>query len=62
MNCKFEGREEHRILVCATKRILLGEELLIDYNLNRIDVASMVQGNRGSSHAMSHQVNAKYSK
>ena len=58
-NCEFEGREEHRIFVCATKKILLGEELLIDYNLNRIDVASMVQGNRGRSHAMPHQVNAK---
>jgi len=61
LNCEFEGREEHRIFVCATKIILPGEELLIDYNLNRIDVASMVQGNRGRSHAMPHQVNAKYS-
>ena len=60
-NCEFEGREEHRIFVCAIKTILLGEELLIDYNLNRIDVASMVQGNRGRSHVMPHQVNAKYS-
>ena len=33
-NCEFEGREEHRIFVCATKTILPGEELLIDYNLN----------------------------
>ena len=60
-NCEFERREEHRIFVCATKTILPGEELLIDYNLNRIDVASMVQGNRGRSHAMPHWVNAKYS-
>ena len=60
-NCEFEGRKEHRIIVCATKTILLGEELLIDYNLNRIDVDSMVQGNRGRSHAMPHRVNSKYS-
>ena len=61
LNCKFEGREEHRIFVCATKTILPSEELLIDYNLNRIDVASMVQGNSGRSHVMPHQVNARYS-
>ena len=60
-NCEFEGREEHHIFVCATKTILPGEELLIDYNLNQIDVASMVQGNCGRSHTMPHQVNAKYS-
>jgi len=41
-NCEFEGHEEHRIFVCATKTILPGEELLINYNLNRIDVASTV--------------------
>ena len=61
LNCEFEGCEEHSIFVCATKTILSGEELLIDYKLNQIDVASMVQGNRGRSHVMSHQVNAKYS-
>ena len=61
LNCKFEGCEEHRIFVCATKTILQGEEFLIDYNLNRIDVASTIHGNRGRSHAMPHQVNAKYS-
>ena len=61
LNCEFEGHEEHRIFVCATKTILPGEELLIDYNLNRIDVDSMVQGNHGRSHAMPRQVNAKYS-
>ena len=61
-NCKFEGHEEHRIFVCATKTIVPGEELLIDYNLNRIDVASTVQGNCGRSYAIPHQVNAKYSK
>ena len=60
-NCAFEGREEHHIFVCATKNIIPSEELLIDYNLNQIDVASTVQGNLGRSHAMPHQVNAKYS-
>ena len=42
LNCEFKGCKEHRIFVCATKTILLGEELLINYNLNRIDVASKV--------------------
>ena len=60
-NCEFEGREEHRIFVCETKTTLTGEDLLIDYNLNRIDVASMVQGNHGRSHNMHPQVNSKYS-
>ena len=41
-NCEFEGREENRIFVCATKTILPGEELLINYNLNQTDVASTV--------------------
>jgi SET domain-containing protein len=36
-NCIFEGCEGNRIFVCATKTIVPGEELLIDYNLNRID-------------------------
>ena len=36
-NCIFEGREGNRIFVCAIKKIAPGEELLIDYNLNRID-------------------------
>ena len=37
-NFIFEGREGNRIFVCAIKTIAPGEELLIDYNLNRIDV------------------------
>ena len=61
LNCEFEGCEEHCIFVCATKTILSGEEFLIDYNLNQIDVASTVHGNRGGSHAMPHQVNSKNS-
>ena len=48
-NCEFEGCEEHCIFVCATKTILPSEELLINYNLNQIDVASMVQANHGRS-------------
>ena len=31
-NCVFEGREGNRVLVCAIKSIVAGEELLIDYN------------------------------
>ena len=43
-NCVFEGREGNYVFVCAIKSIDVGEELLIDYNLNRIDtdVAIMV--------------------
>jgi hypothetical protein len=44
LNCVFEGREGNRIFVCATKTIVLGEELLIDYNLNRIDGGSVAMG------------------
>jgi hypothetical protein len=36
-NCIFEGREGNRVFVCAIKSIAAGEELLINYNLNRID-------------------------
>jgi SET domain-containing protein len=36
-NCIFESHEGNRIFVCATKEIVPGEDLLIDYNLNRID-------------------------
>ena len=35
-NFIFEGRQGNCIFVCATKSIVAGEELLIDYNLNRI--------------------------
>jgi hypothetical protein len=44
-NCIFEAREGNRIFVCATKTIVPGEELLIDYNLNRIDG----EGDRGKA-------------
>ena len=36
-NCIFELCEENRVFVCAIKSIAAGEELLIDYNLNRVD-------------------------
>ena len=42
--CIFEAREGNRIFVCASKTILLGEELLIDYNLNRIDGGDVAMG------------------
>ena len=36
-NFIFEVREGNHVFVCAIKSISLGEELLIDYNLNHID-------------------------
>ena len=36
-NCIFEAHEGNRVFICAIKSIRVGEELLIDYNLNRID-------------------------
>jgi hypothetical protein len=36
-NSIFEGREENRVVLCAIKKIALGEELLLDYHLNQID-------------------------
>ena len=36
-NCIFEGREENLVFVCAIKSIAAEEELLINYNLNRVD-------------------------
>jgi hypothetical protein len=43
-NFIFEGREGNHIFVCATKSIVVGEELLIDYNLNRIDGGDATMG------------------
>ena len=37
-NCIFEEHEGNRIFVCAMKTIMAGEELLVDYNLNRVDL------------------------
>ena len=36
-NCIFESREGNHVFVCAIKSIVAGEELLIDYNLNRVN-------------------------
>jgi hypothetical protein len=57
-NFIFEAREGNHIFVCATKTIVPGEELLIDYNLNRIDG----EGDRGKTPTLPQQVKVKYSK
>ena len=36
-DCIFKVHEGNHVFVCAIKSISAGEELLIDYNLNRID-------------------------
>ena len=36
-NCIFEVREGNGAFVCSIKSIAIGEELLINYNLNRVD-------------------------
>lgn len=43
-NCIFEAHEGNRIFVCASKTIVIGEELLIDYNLNQIDGGDVAMG------------------
>ena len=43
-NCIFEGCEGNHVFVYATKSLVVGEELLIDYNLNRIDVGIDIMG------------------
>ena len=43
-NCIFEGREGNHIFVCAIKSIAAGVELLINYNLNRIDTKYVIMG------------------
>lgn len=45
-NCIYEGHEGNHIFVCATKTIVLGEELLIDYNLNQIDGGGAIMGGK----------------
>ena len=35
-NCIFEGHEGNLVFVCAIESIVVGKELLIEYNLNRI--------------------------
>ena len=36
-NYIFELREGNCVFVCAIKSIVAGEEILINYNLNRVD-------------------------
>lgn len=36
-NCVFEGHDRNRVFVCETKSIVVGGELLINYNLNQRD-------------------------
>jgi hypothetical protein len=36
-NCIFEVRQENWVVLCAIKKIAPGEELLVDYHLNRIE-------------------------
>ena len=36
-NCIYEGHEENREVLCTIKKISPGEELLVDYHLNRIE-------------------------
>jgi hypothetical protein len=57
-SCIFESREGNRIFVCATKTIIPGEELLINYKLNQIDE----EGDHGKALISPQQVNVKYSK
>ena len=57
-NYIFEALKGNRIFVCATKTIVSGEELLIDYDLNRIDG----EGDHGKVPTSPQQVNVKYNK
>jgi hypothetical protein len=43
-NCVFVGRDGNRVFVCAIKSTSPGEELLIDYNLNRIYTHTTIMG------------------
>ena len=43
-NCVFEGREGNYVFVCTIKSIATGEDVLIDYNLNRIDKDVAIMG------------------
>ena len=36
-NCIFKSREGNCVFICAIKSIAIGEELLINYNLNCVD-------------------------
>ena len=36
-NYIFERREGNRVFICSIKSIVVGEEIIINYNLNRVD-------------------------
>ena len=40
-NCIFKSRDGNRVFVCAIKSLAVGEELLIDYNLNHVDTKNV---------------------
>ena len=40
LNFIFEEHEGNRIFVCVVKTIMIGEELLVNYNLNRVDLGT----------------------
>ena len=41
-NCIFEVHEGNRVFVCAIKSIDGGKDLLINYNLNRVDTTRLI--------------------
>jgi hypothetical protein len=43
-NFIFEGGDGNCVFICAIKSIATGEELLINYNLNRIDTYFYIMG------------------
>jgi hypothetical protein len=43
-NCIFEGCEGNQIFVCVVKTIVVGEYLLVDYDLNRINRGVSIMG------------------
>ena len=40
-NFIFEAREGNHVFVCAIKSIVVGEEMLINYSLNRVDTKTV---------------------
>jgi hypothetical protein len=43
-NCLFKGHEGNHVFVCVIISIVVGEQLLINYNLNRIDTNIVTMG------------------
>ena len=44
LDCIFEGCEVNKVFVCVVKTTVAGEELLMDYDLNRIDTCAIIMG------------------